>query len=151
VALLLMSPMTPLLFMGQEWAASSPFQFFTDFEPDLGRTVVEGRRAEFRAFSEFSTPDAARCIPDPQADATFERSRLKWDERDGPAHAPVLALHRALLHLRAAHAALHGSEARTSEARDTDAGSVTLLRPGSDRSFLIVVRLRGSGDVDVPE
>jgi len=151
VTILLTSPMTPLLFMGQEWAASTPFQFFTDFEPDLGRKVVEGRRAEFRAFAEFATPEAAGRIPDPQADATFERSRLNWPERDAPAHAPVLALHRALLHLRAANPALQGSDACLAEARERDRGSLTLVRPGSDRSFLIVVRLCGSGPVAVPE
>jgi maltooligosyltrehalose trehalohydrolase len=151
VAVLLTSPMTPLLFMGQEWAASTPFQFFTDFEPELGRRIVGGRRDEFRAFPEFATDAAARRIPDPQADATFERSRLKWEERDEPAHAAVLALHRALLHLRAANPALQASDASTSEARENDHGSLTFVRPGSDRSFLIVVRLRGSGDVDARE
>ena len=151
VALLLMSPMTPLLFMGQEWAASTPFQFFTDFEPDLGRRVVQGRRTEFRAFPEFATPEAATRIPDPQSDAAFERSRLKWDERGEPQHAAVVALHRALLHVRAANPALQGSDAYTCEAREHDHGSLTMLRPGSDCSFLIIVRLRGSGGVDAPK
>jgi maltooligosyltrehalose trehalohydrolase len=151
VTLLLTSPMTPLLFMGQEWAASTPFQFFTDFEPDLGRRVVDGRRIEFRAFAEFATPEAAARIPDPQADQTFERSRLNWDERSEPAHAVALSLHRALLHLRAANPALQGSDACTCEARDDDYASLTMVRPGSDRSFLIVARLRGNGAVHVPE
>jgi maltooligosyltrehalose trehalohydrolase len=151
VTLLLMAPMTPLLFMGQEWAASTPFQFFTDFEPDLGRRVVEGRRNEFRAFPEFATPDAAQRIPDPQSDGAFERSRLKWEERDEPPHATVLSLHRALLHLRAAHPALQGSDACSCEARESDHESLTLLRPGAECSFLIVVRLRGSGAVHAPE
>ena len=52
--LLLLSPYTPLLFMGQEWAASTPFQFFTDHGAELGRLVTEGRRAEFAGFSAFS-------------------------------------------------------------------------------------------------
>jgi maltooligosyltrehalose trehalohydrolase len=148
VAVLLMSPMTPLLFMGQEWAASTPFQFFTDFEPDLGRKVVDGRRAEFRAFPEFAAPDAPMRIPDPQSDAAFERSRLRWDERNEPEHAAVVALHRALLQVRAANLALQASDACTCVAREYDHGSLTMLRPGSDRSFLIVVRLCGSGSVE---
>ena len=60
VALLLTAPMTPLLFMGQEWAASTPFLFFTDFEPELGARVAEGRRREFADFPAFATPEAAR-------------------------------------------------------------------------------------------
>jgi maltooligosyltrehalose trehalohydrolase len=151
VTVLLTSPMTPLLFMGQEWAASTPFQFFTDFEPDLGRKVLDGRREEFRAFPEFATDAAARRIPDPQADATFEGSRLNWDERGEPAHATVLALHRALLNLRAANPALQASDACAAEAREADHGSITFVRPGSDRSFLVIVRLRGSGAVGAPE
>ena len=63
--------MTPLLFMGQEWAASTPFQYFTDLGPDLGRLVTEGRRTEFAAFPEFSDPGGPERIPDPQAEATF--------------------------------------------------------------------------------
>ena len=151
VTVLLTSPMTPLLFMGQEWAASTPFQFFTDFGPDLGRRVVEGRREEFRAFPEFATAEAAARIPDPQADATFERSRLNWDERGEPAHAAALSLHRALLRLRAANPALQASDAFGCEARDIDHASLTMLRSGSDRTFLIVVRLRGEGPVRAPE
>jgi maltooligosyltrehalose trehalohydrolase len=151
VTLLLTSSMTPLLFMGQEWAASTPFQFFTDFEPDLGRKVVDGRRAEFRAFPEFATPDAASRIPDPQAEMTFTRSRLNWDERVEPEHAIVLALHRALLHLRAANPALQASDACSSEVRESDSGSLTFVRAGVDSSFLVVIRLLGSGAVDVPE
>jgi len=151
VTLLLMSPMTPLLFMGQEWAASTPFQFFTDFEPHLGHKVVDGRRAEFRAFPEFATPEAASRIPDPQAELTFARSRLNWEERVEREHATVLALHRALLHLRAENPALQASDAYSSEAREHDRGSLTLVRAGVDRDFLVVIRLLGGGAVDAPE
>ena len=69
--LLLTVPMTPLLFMGQEWAASSPFQYFTDLSPDLGRLVTEGRRKEFADFPAFSNEEARERIPDPQAEGTF--------------------------------------------------------------------------------
>jgi maltooligosyltrehalose trehalohydrolase len=98
--LLLFLPMTPLLFAGQEWAASSPFIYFTDHDPELGRLISEGRRREFKAFSAFSDPGARAAIPDPQDVETFQRSRLKWDERAQGEHARVLALYRALLHLR---------------------------------------------------
>jgi maltooligosyltrehalose trehalohydrolase len=98
--LLLFLPMTPLLFMGQEWAASSPFQFFTDHEEELGRAVSRGRREEFKHFRAFSDPAARASIPDPQAEETFLRSRLRWSERDQGEHARVLSLHRQLLALR---------------------------------------------------
>lgn len=98
--LLLFLPMTPLLFMGQEWAASSPFQFFTDHEEELGRAVSAGRREEFKHFRAFSDPAARAKIPDPQAEATFLRSRLDWSERDRGAHGRVLSLYRQLLALR---------------------------------------------------
>ena len=76
-ALLLLCPATPLLFMGQEWAASTPFLLFTDHNAELGRLVTDGRRAEFAGFTAFS----GELVPDPQARATFERSKLRWDER----------------------------------------------------------------------
>src|SRR5690606_34312305 len=72
--LLLFLPMTPLLFMGQEWAASTPFLFFTDHEPELGEQVVRGRREEFKGFAAFCDEAARERIPDPQAEATFLRS-----------------------------------------------------------------------------
>jgi maltooligosyltrehalose trehalohydrolase len=150
VALLLTAPMTPLLFMGQEWAASTPFQFFTDFEPELGQKVIEGRRREFQTFPEYSAPDAAARIPNPQGDATFEASRLRWDERNRPAHAGSLALHRALLRLRADHPALQASDAVSAQADALDESTVRLTRsdPAGSGSFVICARLRGAGTVD---
>ncbi len=98
--LLLFLPMTPLLFMGQEWAATAPFLYFTDHEGDLGRAVAEGRRKEFEGFEAFSKPGHHVRVPDPQAYETFEASRLDWGEQASPRHAGVLALYRALLKLR---------------------------------------------------
>jgi maltooligosyltrehalose trehalohydrolase len=105
-ALLLLSPFTPLLFMGQEWAAASPFQFFTDFPRDLGALVTAGRRQEFAGFSAFRDASQGGEIPDPQSEATFLRSRLRWDERTRAPHAQILALYRELLSLRATLPAL---------------------------------------------
>lgn len=98
--LLLFLPMTPLLFMGQEWGASTPFLYFTDHEPELGRLVSEGRRREFAGFPEFSEPQARERIPDPQAEATFLASKLRWAERELPEHAATLELYRNALALR---------------------------------------------------
>jgi maltooligosyltrehalose trehalohydrolase len=97
--LLLFLPAAPLLFMGQEWAASSPFLYFTDHEPELGRKVTEGRRKEFGRFEAFSGAGQER-IPDPQDEATFRRSVLDWDERSRPEHAQVLEVHARMLRLR---------------------------------------------------
>ncbi len=86
--------------MGQEWAATAPFLYFTDHEEDLGQLVTEGRRREFRHFLAFVDPVARERIPDPQAPSTFAASRLDWSERDREPHASSLRLYRALLALR---------------------------------------------------
>jgi maltooligosyltrehalose trehalohydrolase len=94
--LLLTAPFIPLLFQGQEWAASAPFQYFTDHEdPELGVAVREGRRSEFAAFGW-----KAEDIPDPQALETFARSKLDWSEPGREPHASVLDWHRQLIRLR---------------------------------------------------
>ncbi len=97
--LLLFLPATPLLFMGQEWAASSPFLYFSDHAGSLGEAVSRGRRAEFGHFSAFRAldPDA---IPDPQHEFTFRRSQLDWSERRTFEHASTLELYQSLLGLR---------------------------------------------------
>jgi maltooligosyltrehalose trehalohydrolase len=148
--LLLTVPMTPLLFMGQEWAASTPFQFFTDFEHGLGAAVTEGRRQEFHAFPEFSDPRRRRRIPDPQAPSTFDASRLRWNEREHDGHRHVLNLYRALIALRRRHPALGASLARDGEASALDEDSVIVCRRGEDETFWVVARLSRAGTVDVP-
>jgi maltooligosyltrehalose trehalohydrolase len=94
--LLLTAPYTPMLFQGEEWASSSPFQYFTDHaDPKLGQAVSEGRAREFAAFG--WKPDQ---VPDPQDPATFERSKLDWSELDEPFHHRILEWYRALIRLR---------------------------------------------------
>jgi len=100
-AVLLLAPAIPLLFMGEEWAASTPFLFFADFGAELALAVTEGRRREFAAWSAFADPATRDRIPDPQDPATMRASVLRWDERAHPRHAAMLALHRELLALRA--------------------------------------------------
>jgi maltooligosyltrehalose trehalohydrolase len=95
-ALVLTAPFVPLLFQGEEWAASAQFQYFTDHDdPELGLAVSEGRRNEFTAFG-WKPED----IPDPQAPETFARSKLNWSEPGREPHASVLAWHRRLIRLR---------------------------------------------------
>ncbi|MCL5962079.1 MAG: malto-oligosyltrehalose trehalohydrolase [Chloroflexi bacterium] len=97
-ALLLLSPETPLLFMGQEFAASTPFLYFTDHKPDLGKLVTRGRREEFKAFRAFRDPSTRGRIPDPQAESTFRQSRLDFGERNS--QAGIYRLYRDLIDLR---------------------------------------------------
>ncbi|HEY8900631.1 MAG TPA: malto-oligosyltrehalose trehalohydrolase [Chthoniobacterales bacterium] len=94
-ALLLLCPFVPMLFQGEEWGASTSFQFFTDHNEELGRAVTEGRRHEFAAFD--WDPES---VPDPQARETFEYSKLRWDEIAEPAHRALLDWHRDLLAIR---------------------------------------------------
>jgi 1,4-alpha-glucan branching enzyme len=89
-----------LLFMGQEYGASAPFQFFTDHTPELGKLVTQGRRTEFQAFSEFADPHRREHIPDPQAESTFLRSKLRPGEADTPPGAALQTLYATLLDLR---------------------------------------------------
>ena len=147
-AVLLTAPMTPLLFMGQEWAAGTPFQFFTDLSSEIGQQVTEGRRGEFSDFPEFADDEARHRIPDPQAETTFDASRLRWEEREEPAHAAALALYRALIALRLDHPALGGSDETAGDAYAPDADSLVMRRSDGDAHFLVVARLRGAGPVD---
>ncbi len=124
-AVLLMAPGVPLLFQGEEWAASSPFQYFTAHEdPALGRAVSEGRRREFAAFGWEPSQ-----VPDPQDIATFERSRLDWDEVTQSPHADMLAWYRDLIALRRASSELRdGDLNNVSVAFDESAGWLKMTR-----------------------
>jgi maltooligosyltrehalose trehalohydrolase len=168
-ALLLCSPQTPLLFMGQEWAASSPFQFFTDHHEGLGKLVTEGRRREFQRFKAFSDPKTRESIPDPQAVETFLNSGLKWGERDADSHNATLRLYQALLRLRRTEPALGArpqgdpsplpadaiSRAAQVQAFGDNAVLVRRSAParrdseGQDGDLLIAVQLAGPGTIDL--
>jgi maltooligosyltrehalose trehalohydrolase len=97
-AVLLLAPQTPMLFMGQEFAASSPFFFFTDHRPELAALVHQGRRQFLSQFPSYRREDAQALIPNPNDPVMFERSKLKLSERHS--HAAWYALHQDLLHLR---------------------------------------------------
>jgi maltooligosyltrehalose trehalohydrolase len=124
-ALLLTSPFVPMLFQGEEWGASTPFQYFTGHaDPELGRTVSAGRRREFAHFG--WDPEQ---VPDPQDPATFERSRLEWAELGKEPHASLLAWHRRLIALRRKFPALTDPRlARTAAECDEDARWLVVRR-----------------------
>lgn len=121
-ALLLVSPFVPMIFQGEEWAASSPFLFFADFmSEELRESVRKGRAAEHAGAGWDSPP------PDPTDLATRDRSVLRWDERGEPEHAAMLAWYRALVEARRTHPGL----------RDARAGSTRVHRDGA---LLVVQR-----------
>ncbi|TGY39558.1 malto-oligosyltrehalose trehalohydrolase [Microbacterium laevaniformans] len=118
------APGTPMLFMGEEWGASTPWQFFTSHpEPELAAATREGRKAEFARMGWDES-----LVPDPNDPATFERSKLDWSELDEPAHARLLSLYRALARLRREHAELTDPDQRGHAAESVGAGRWVLHR-----------------------
>jgi maltooligosyltrehalose trehalohydrolase len=99
-ALLLLAPWTPLLFQGQEWNASARFAYFADHETKHAALVKAGRAEFLQQFPRYGGADARDRFPDPAAPATFESSRLDWNERDAQVHRRAFTLHRDLLQLR---------------------------------------------------
>ena len=143
-ALVLTSPFLPMLFQGEEWGASTPFFYFTDYqEPELAKAVREGRCREFAAFG-WKPEDTA----DPQAPETFERSKLKWDEIAEPPHAEILDWHKKLIQLRRVEPDLYDGELEkvhtTFDERNgwlvVERGSITVVCNFSDRSQHITLR-----------
>jgi maltooligosyltrehalose trehalohydrolase len=131
----------PLLFMGQEWAASTPFPFFTDHNDEIGPSVAEGRKAEFEELSGFDGKGT-----DPQAPATFERSVLDWDELRRPPHSEVLGLYRDLLTIRAD---ITRAQADTNRGLTAEAPSDTTLRV--DRPpYRALINLEGAAEMALP-
>ncbi|HEX5770932.1 MAG TPA: malto-oligosyltrehalose trehalohydrolase [Nocardioidaceae bacterium] len=129
-ALLLTSPWTPMLFMGEEWGASTPWQYFTDHtDPDLGEAVRQGRRSEFASHG-WDEND----VPDPQDPATFEASRLDWSEVAEGDHARLLQWYRDLIRLRR-------------ERRDLRDPRLDLIRTRHDRETGLLVLRRGEHQV----
>ena len=101
VAIVLLAPSVPMLFMGEEWGVQEPFPFFCDFYGELAQEVVAGRRGEFARFERFREQAARESIPDPGVDATFESARLDWTALERSDHAAWLGLYRSLLQTRA--------------------------------------------------
>lgn len=134
----LTSPFVPMLFQGEEWAASTPFPYFTDHQdPALAAAVRLGRRQEWAAFG--WDPDD---IPEPQDPTTFESAKLRWDERTEAPHAEMLDLHRRLLALRHSRPAL--ADGRLDEVSATaDEASGTLV---VERGDVVIVANLSSED-----
>lgn len=135
-ALLLAAPETPLLFMGQEFAASTPFLYFTDHPEALGKLVTEGRRKEFSGFKAFDDERMRETIPDPQAASTFLASKLDWSEVE--THADTLALYKEFLRLRREDAVLSVNERSRMGAFAASAQIVVIHRWAGDEHRVLV-------------
>ncbi|HET7328758.1 MAG TPA: malto-oligosyltrehalose trehalohydrolase [Nocardioidaceae bacterium] len=128
-ALLLTSAGTPMLFMGEEWGASTPWQYFTDHtDPELAEAVRQGRRSEFASHG-WSFED----VPDPQDPATVGRSRLHWGEVSDGDHGRLLAWYRNLIQLRRSRADLHDGRLDRVQAQHDHAAGTVVIRRGDDR------------------
>jgi maltooligosyltrehalose trehalohydrolase len=136
-ALVLLSPFVPMLFQGEEFGASSPFQYFTNHEdPGVGKAVTEGRRNEFASFG-WNPAD----VPDPQSPETFERSKLNWNELAAEPHRTILEWHRQLIQLRRTHADLTDSDLGHAAVDFDEARQLLTLTRGC---FTVVCNLGGS-------
>jgi maltooligosyltrehalose trehalohydrolase len=100
MTIVLLSPSPPLLFMGEEFGADTPFLFFCDFGPELAAAVTQGRRREFARFSQFRDENELSRIPDPNQEATFVRSKIDWESLGRTEHQDWLESYRQLLEIR---------------------------------------------------
>ncbi|MCV2396314.1 malto-oligosyltrehalose trehalohydrolase [Actinotalea sp. M2MS4P-6] len=146
-AAVLTSPFTPMLFMGEEWGARTPFQFFTDHaEPDLVEGIRRGRAQEFAGHGWEELYGGPPDVPDPQSPATVEASRLDWSEPEHPDHARMLTWYRTLVALRANEPDLASGDLDTTGAVAAPDGTWVVLHRGRLR----VVLHRGDGPTRVP-
>ena len=100
MAILLLAPSPPLLFMGEEFGAETPFLFFCDFASELADKVRDGRRAELARFKQFRSPEAQARIPDPNDPGTFLASKLDWVSLEQQHHCEWLQFYREVLTCR---------------------------------------------------
>ncbi|MFC0675408.1 malto-oligosyltrehalose trehalohydrolase [Brachybacterium hainanense] len=144
IAPILLGPFTPMLFQGEEFAASAPFAYFTDHEAELGAAVTRGRTAEF---SRMGWGDA---VPDPQAESTARASRLDWAEARRGAHARMREWYRTLLRLRRAEPALHGAELRDTRCEVLAEETILLRRRAPAAGEVLVLIHRGASRAELP-
>jgi malto-oligosyltrehalose trehalohydrolase len=126
VAVYLLAPQIPMIFMGEEWGAAQPFPFFCDFAGDLADAIRNGRLAEFAKFPEFQDAEQREHIPDPTARETFMSAKLGWDEAARGIHADWLSFYRQLLLLRRAEIIprLRGMQGNSGQYRVLGGGAV---------------------------
>lgn len=138
-ALVLTSPFTPMLFMGEEWGASTPWQFFTDHaEPELAEAIRVGRTEEFGSHGWTELYGGHVDVPDPQAPSTVAASRLDWDEIADGAHARLLRWYRDLIHLRREEPDLASGDLGAVRVDVDDAGAWLVAHRGHVRVLVVL-------------
>ncbi|MCP2266041.1 malto-oligosyltrehalose trehalohydrolase [Promicromonospora thailandica] len=156
-AVVLLGPCTPMLFMGEEWGATTPFLYFSDHEePELAQAVSRGRAAEFGGHGWADLYGADVEVPDPQAPSTVEASRLDWSEVESEGGRRMLELYRALVGLRRSSAAVASGDRTATTVRVAD-GALVMTRGAVDAGGAVdgggrvdVVLVPGEGTVSVP-
>jgi maltooligosyltrehalose trehalohydrolase len=138
LAVTLLAPIIPMLFMGEEWGSKVPFPFFCDFEGDLANAVRQGRKQEYKwAYDKYGEE-----VPDPLELSTFESAKLDWQSRARPAGAKRLALVRELLTIRRREIAPRSAGARFGEAHAADDGLLTAhWRLGDGATLRLIANL----------
>jgi malto-oligosyltrehalose trehalohydrolase len=154
-SILLLAPSPPLLFMGEEFGASTPFLFFCDFSGDLAAAVTNGRRGEFASFEKFSSPETPSRIPDPNAEKTFERSKLDWQSLTERVHQDWLNFYRNLLSVRKDSILPHLKDAKGGSATFKTTGKTSVIvnwKLGDEASLTLVANLgkESAGSVTRP-
>ncbi len=142
-ALLCLTPYTPLFFMGQEWAASTPFIFFTDHDEDLGKLITKGRRNEFKDFAAFHDAASRDRIPDPQDPKSFLDSKLIWDEVRDEKKSMTLELYRKCLALRRGDSAFRPASRESWHVEALEMGAGALRLKGAEADWLLLFDLEG--------
>jgi maltooligosyltrehalose trehalohydrolase len=144
LAITLLSPCVPMLFMGEEWGSKARFPFFCDFKGGLAEAVRKGRREEYKwAYAKYGDE-----VPDPLMSTTFKSAKLDWGKRDSPEGAKRLALVRELLACRAREIAprLKGATFGSADARDS--GLLTADWQMSDGATLRLMANISANEID---
>jgi maltooligosyltrehalose trehalohydrolase len=144
MSILLLAPSPPLLFMGEEFGASTPFLFFCDFSGDLATSVTNGRRNEFTSFEKFNSPETLNQVPDPNAEKTFERSKLDWQSVTEETHRDCLNFYRDLLSIRRDAILPYLKDARGGSASSKVTGKTSVTvnwKLGEKRSLTLIANL----------
>jgi maltooligosyltrehalose trehalohydrolase len=144
----LCSPFLPMLFMGEEWGETNPFLFFTSHgDPELIEAVRKGRKAEFAAFH------AEGEAPDPQAEDTFEQSKLQWDLLASEGHQELLAYYKAFIALRKKYAPLHNTNRKQlTVSADAKTNCLVLRRWEEEVQVLCLMNFsKKTQDITIPD
>ena len=144
-------PYTPLLFMGQEWSARTPFPYFCDLPGDVGASMAQNRRNEFMHYGAAYSADVLARMPDPQAETTFQSAKLDWEERGRPGHAGVLALYRECLRLRAKHEIFQSAPRSQWNVETFGADGIVVAWRDSGREWRLIVSVVDGTSLQPPK